>query len=50
MPTPNLARLAAEGTRFLEFHTAVKCNPTRAMLHTGIDNNTSAIGPGAITD
>lgn len=45
MPTPNLARLAAEGTRFLDFHTAVKCNPTRAMLHTGIDNNTSAIGP-----
>ena len=45
MPTPNLARLAADGTRFLDFHTAVKCNPTRAMLHTGIDNNTSAIGP-----
>lgn len=45
MPTPNLTRLAAEGTRFLDFHTAVKCNPTRAMLHTGIDNNTSAIGP-----
>ena len=45
MPTPNLARLAAEGTRFLDFHTAVKCNPTRAMLHTGIDNNTSAVGP-----
>ena len=45
MPTPNLARLAEEGTRFLDFHTAVKCNPTRAMLHTGIDNNTSAIGP-----
>ena len=45
MPTPNLARLAAEGTRFLDFHTAVKCNPTRAMLHTGIDNNTAAIGP-----
>ena len=45
MPTPNLARLAAEGTRFLDFHTAVKCNPTRAILHTGIDNNTSAIGP-----
>ena len=45
MPTPNLTRLAADGTRFLDFHTAVKCNPTRAMLHTGIDNNTSAIGP-----
>ena len=45
MPTPNLARLAAEGTRFLDFHTAVKCNPTRAMLHTGIDNNTAAVGP-----
>ncbi len=45
MPTPNLARLAADGTLFLDFHTAVKCNPTRAMLHTGIDNNVSAIGP-----
>ena len=45
MPTPNLARLANDGTRFLDFHTAVKCNPTRAMLHTGIDNNTAGIGP-----
>ena len=45
MPTPNLTRLASEGTRFLDFHTAVKCNPTRAMLHTGIDNNTAAVGP-----
>ena len=45
MPTPSLARLASEGTRFLDFHTAVKCNPTRAMLHTGIDNNTAAVGP-----
>ena len=26
MPTPNLARLAEEGTRFLDYHTAVKCN------------------------
>ena len=43
--TPHLARLAQEGTRLTNFHTAVKCNPTRAMLMTGLDNNSAATGP-----
>jgi len=45
IPTPNLAALANSGTRFTNFHTAVKCNPTRAMLMTGLDNNLAASGP-----
>ena len=47
IPTPNLAQLAAAGTRFANFHTAMKCNPTRAMLLTGLDNNAAAFGPRA---
>lgn len=42
--TPTLQRLAAEGTIFTNYHTAIKCNPTRAMLHTGMDNNLGATG------
>ena len=43
--TPTLQQLAAEGTVFTNYHTAVKCNPTRAMFHTGMDNNLGATGP-----
>ena len=43
--TPNLSRLAGDGARFTNFHTAVKCNPSRAMLLTGLDNNLAASGP-----
>lgn len=42
--TPTLQRLAAEGTILANYHTAIKCNPTRAMLHTGMDNNLGATG------
>ena len=42
--TPTLQWLAAEGTLFTNYHTAIKCNPTRAMLHTGMDNNLGASG------
>ena len=44
IPTPNLDQLAAAGTRFTNFHTAMKCNPTRAMFLTGLDNNLAAAG------
>lgn len=44
IPTPNLDDLAAAGTRYTNFHTAMKCNPTRAMLLTGLDNNLAATG------
>lgn len=33
--TPNIDRLAAEGMRMTEFHTASACSPTRAMLLSG---------------
>jgi arylsulfatase len=40
--TPNLDALAASGVRFSNFHTAVKCAPTRAMLLSG--NNSHVAG------
>lgn len=33
--TPNLDRLAAQGTRFTQFYNASKCEPTRACLMSG---------------
>ena len=30
--TPNLDKLASEGLRMTQFHTAATCSPTRAML------------------
>jgi arylsulfatase A-like enzyme len=40
--TPNLDALANAGVRFNNFHTAVKCAPTRAMLLSG--NNSHVAG------
>lgn len=42
--TPNIDKLAAEGIRFSNFHTASSCAPTRAMLMTGVDNHIAGIG------
>lgn len=42
--TPNLARLAAKGVRFSDFHTALACSPTRAMLLSGTDNHIAGLG------
>lgn len=44
IPTPNLDEMAAAGMRYTNFHTAMKCNPTRAMFLTGLDNNIAATG------
>ena len=33
--TPNVDRLWREGTRFMNYHTAPSCAPTRAQLMTG---------------
>ena len=33
--TPHLDKLAAEGTRFTDFHAASACSPTRSMIMTG---------------
>lgn len=33
--TPHINKLASEGLRFTDFHTASACSPTRAMLMSG---------------
>jgi len=42
--TPNLDKLAYDGMRFTNFHTAPTCSPTRAMLLTGADNHLVGLG------
>ena len=45
IPTPHITQLANEGILFTNARSAMKCNPTRAMLMTGLDNNVAATGP-----
>ena len=42
--TPHLDRLAYDGLRLTDFHTAPACSPTRAMLLTGTDHHLAGIG------
>lgn len=42
--TPNLDRLALQGARLTDFHTAPTCSPTRSMLLTGADNHVAGLG------
>ncbi|XOV92834.1 MAG: arylsulfatase [Bacteroidota bacterium] len=42
--TPNIDRLASNGIKFLQFHTAPVCGPTRAMLLSGNGNHIAGIG------
>jgi arylsulfatase A-like enzyme len=42
--TPNLDRLAAEGTRLTNFHATAACSPTRAQLLTGVDHHRTGFG------
>jgi len=42
--TPNLDRLAYDGLRLTDFHSAPACSPTRAMLMTGTDHHIAGIG------
>ncbi|KAJ5326669.1 uncharacterized protein N7506_009771 [Penicillium brevicompactum] len=42
--TPSLARLAKEGIRMTNFHTASACSPTRSMLFSGTDNHIAGLG------
>ncbi|CED84455.1 arylsulfatase [Phaffia rhodozyma] len=47
--TPNLDRLAKEGARLTDFHTASACSPTRSMLLSGTDNHLAGLGQMAET-
>lgn len=42
--TPNLDKLALDGLRFTQFHTAAACSPTRSMLLSGTDNHLAGLG------
>ncbi|KAJ5933971.1 hypothetical protein N7454_006300 [Penicillium verhagenii] len=42
--TPHLAKLAKEGIRMTNFHTASACSPTRSMLFSGTDNHIAGLG------
>ena len=41
--TPNIARLAAAGLSFTNYHTAGSCAPARAMLLTGVDSHKNGV-------
>ncbi|MGI9204576.1 MAG: arylsulfatase [Woeseiaceae bacterium] len=42
--TPNLDRIAYDGSRFSNFHMASTCSPTRSMLFTGVDSHRAGLG------
>ncbi|KAJ6071762.1 hypothetical protein N7499_009776 [Penicillium canescens] len=42
--TPTLAKLAKDGIRMTNFHTASACSPTRSMLFSGTDNHIAGLG------
>ncbi|KAJ5111973.1 sulfatase PB10D8.02c [Penicillium argentinense] len=42
--TPVLDKLAQDGIRMTNFHTAAACSPTRAMLFSGTDNHIAGLG------
>lgn len=42
--TPVLDKLAKDGLRLTNFHTAQACSPTRAMLLSGTDNHIAGLG------
>ena len=42
--TPNLDKLAGEGIRFSDFHSAAVCSPTRSMLMSGTDCHLAGLG------
>lgn len=48
IPTPTMDRLAKNGLRYNQFHTAALCSPTRGALLTG--RNHHSVGFGCITE
>jgi arylsulfatase A-like enzyme len=45
---PDAERLAADGLRYIRFHTTAICSPTRVALITG--RNHHSVGMGGITE
>lgn len=41
--TPSIAKLAAQGLSFSNYHTAGSCAPARAMLLTGVDSHRNGV-------
>ncbi|MFC4991609.1 arylsulfatase [Rubritalea tangerina] len=48
--TPNIDKLAANGTRFSQFYNAGRCCPTRASMLTGLYPHRSGVGHMASRD
>jgi arylsulfatase len=46
--TPNVEKLAANGLKYIRFHTTALCSPTRQALLTG--RNHHSVGMGGITE
>lgn len=44
IPTPNIDRLAYEGTKFTQFYNGARCCPTRASLLTGTYAQQAGVG------
>lgn len=44
IPTPNIDRLAGEGTRFTAFHAEPNCSPSRAAMLSGADCHFAGMG------
>lgn len=41
--TPNINKLATQGTMFINYHTSPMCAPSRAMLLTGYDSHLTGV-------
>lgn len=41
--TPTLSKLADNGVRFTNYHTAASCAPSRSMLLTGVDSHRNGV-------
>ena len=44
VPTPALDRIAKNGLRYTQFHSAALCSPTRAALITGRNHHVAGFG------
>jgi arylsulfatase len=50
IPTPNIDRLAQDGLRYTDYHSAPMCSPTRAALLTGLEPHRAGMGHVAHSD